>query len=130
MMTDDQKAQYKARLEKLAAENNFAEFEKVKNEYIQARDAKPVDYQFSESARNFLPSLGQAFADIGNVIMRPDIAATNVAKLAQSGVANLGQAVEDALPENVLSNINRFTNTLGVPERATSNVLMYGIKSI
>ena len=122
MMTDDQKAQYKARLEKLAAENNFAEFEKVKNEYIQARDAKPVNYQFSESARNFLPSLGQAFADIGNVIMRPDIAATNVAKLAQSGVANLGQAVEDALPENVLSNINRFTNTLGLPERATSNV--------
>ena len=60
-MTDDQKAQYKARLEKLQAENNFAEFEKVKNEYIQARDAKPVDYQFNQSASNFLPSLGQAF---------------------------------------------------------------------
>lgn len=121
-MTNDEKKQYKAILKDLAAKGNVEEFEKVKNEYIQARDAKPVDYQFGQSASNFFPSLGQAFLDIGTAVMNPIDTATTYAKLAQSGVANLGQAVEDALPENVLSNINKFTNTLGLPERATTNV--------
>ena len=121
MMTDDQKAQYKARLEKLQAENNFAEFEKVKNEYIQARDAKPVDYQFGQSASNFLPSLGQAFSDIGTAVMNPIDTVTNVGRLARSGVANAGQMLQDALPESVVSNMNRLENTLTGRDLPTEN---------
>ena len=58
---------------------------------------QPVDYQFSESAKNFLPSLGGAFGDLYHAVTNPIDTASTLGELFVSGRANLGQEIQDVI---------------------------------
>lgn len=88
---------------------------------------QPVDYQFSESAKNFLPSLGSALGDLYYAVSNPVDTAVAVGNLARSGVANAGQILQDALPESAVSNMNRFGNAVGLREQPVDNAKDYRI---
>lgn len=61
---------------------------------------QPVDYEFSETASNFLPSLGRAFGDIYSAVTSPIDTIANLGELVDSGVANLGQEIQDVVDPN------------------------------
>lgn len=71
---------------------------------------QPVDYEFSQTAANFLPSLGSALKDTYNAVASPVETAKAVGGLARSGLANAGQMLQDALPTPVVSGMNRLEN--------------------
>ena len=61
---------------------------------------QPVDYEFSESAKNFIPSLGRAVGDFFTPFLSPIDTAKNVGSLIQSGAYNLAQEVQDVIDPN------------------------------
>lgn len=93
----------------------------IKLNQLYMQNPQPVDYKPMESVKNFLPNLGDELKGFASMLASPVETAKSMGNLAISGVNNLGQGVENMLPESVLSNINRATNALGLPERSITD---------
>jgi len=114
-MTEDE---YRRKAKILANAKQYGALKKLAGVYKQSQ---PVDYQAMESVRNFLPSLGGAVSDIGSAVMNPIDTGKAVLNLGNSALSNAGQMMQDALPESVVSNMNRLENTLTGRDLPTEN---------
>lgn len=79
-------------------------------EMLLEKQQQPVDYDFSQTAANFFPSLGNVIKDTYNAVANPVETVKAVGGLARSGLANAGQMLQDALPTPVVSGMNRLEN--------------------
>ena len=69
---------------------------------------QPVDYQFGQTASNFLPSLGKALSDTASAVVNYDDTIEAISNLVASGMANAAQELHDALPESVQSEYPKY----------------------
>tara|TARA_R110000851_G_scaffold93507_1_gene203773 strand:+ start:932 stop:2470 length:1539 start_codon:yes stop_codon:yes gene_type:complete len=118
-MTEDE---YRRKATILANAKQYGALKKLAGVYKQSQ---PVDYKPMESVRNFLPSLGGVVSDIGSAVMSPIDTGKAVLNLGNSALSNAGQMMQDALPESVVSNMNRLENTLTGRELPTENAKDY-----
>ena len=118
-MTEDE---YRRKATILANAKQYGALKKLAGVYKQSQ---PVEYKPMESVRNFLPSLGGVVSDIGSAVMSPIDTGKAVLNLGNSALSNAGQMMQDALPESVVSNMNRLENTLTGRELPTENAKDY-----
>lgn len=92
--------QYRQAYQDYRDAGEFEKADKVAQQFRQMQEQQsvaetPVDYQLSESAKNFLPSLGRAASDFVAPLLSPIDTAKNIGALAKSGAYNLAQEVQD-----------------------------------
>ena len=92
--------QYKQAYQDYRDAGEFEKADKVAQQFRQMQEQQPVvetpvDYQLSESAKNFLPSLGRAASDFVAPFLSPIDTVKNIGALAKSGAYNLAQEVQD-----------------------------------